>query len=182
MRRALGPEAHLVGVEAVGESAEIARSAGFDEVHRGYFPDALAGSGETFDLISYNDVLEHLIDPWSVLESTREYLAPGGRVLAAIPNIAWAPATVALLRGRWDYTEDGILDRTHVRFFTRATMVEMFESAGYRVLACEGANGLFQTRWAQDPFPPRRALKRLLARGLGDRQFLHFLIVASPTS
>ena len=180
LRAALGPQARLVGLEAVPQSAAIAREGHeFDEVIDGYFPDALEGRDDTFDLICFNDVLEHILDPWQILAEARARLAPGGRVLAAIPNIAYAPATLALLKGRWDYTDDGILDRTHVRFFTRATMVEMFERAGLTVELCEGMNGLFEQRWSHDPMPLRRVLKSGLARALGDRQFLHFLVVGA---
>jgi SAM-dependent methyltransferase len=178
LRAALGPRARLVGLEAVPESAAIARVGHeFDEVVDGYFPDALAERDDRFDLICFNDVLEHIIDPWRILREARERLTPTGRVLAAIPNIGFAPAVVDLLRGRWDYTDDGLLDRTHVRFFTRGTMVEMFERAGLAVELCQGMNGLYDTRWAADPVAPRRMAKKGLARVLGDRQFLHFLVV-----
>ena len=86
-----------------------------------------------------------------------------------------------LLRGRWDYTDRGTLDRTHVRFFTRATMVEMFERAGYTVELCEGINSVRQ-EWKQDPSGPRRLAKLLLERALGDARFLQFVVVAKRRS
>jgi hypothetical protein len=64
----LGPAARLVGVEPVPSQAARARVGhGFDEVIEGYFPDAMAGRSEDFDLICYIDVLEHVIDPWALL-------------------------------------------------------------------------------------------------------------------
>ena len=179
LRSALGPTARIVGVEAVAEQAAIARDGhGFDEVIEGYFPDAMAGRVEHFDLVCYNDVLEHLLDPWSVLVETRKHLAPGGYVLAAIPSIQFAPVLWKLLRGRWDYTDSGTLDRTHVRFFTRATMVEMFERAGYHVERCVGANSLAGD-WRAQPWGPRSLVKRMLLPTLGDSKFVHFVLVAS---
>ena len=178
LRSALGPDARLVGVEPVASQAARARmDHGYDEVVDGYVPDALRGRTDTFDLVCYIDVLEHVVDPWELLRETRAWLAPGGRVLAAIPSIQFAPVVWRLLRGRWDYTDWGTLDRTHLRFFTRATMIEMFEQGGYRVLRCEGANGV-DDAWAEDPNPLKRRAKRTLLPLLGDARYLHFVIVA----
>ncbi len=175
LREVLGPEARLVGVEAVPESADIARvDHGFDEVVNGYFPAALDGRPERFDLIAFNDVLEHIYEPWETLRACLDRLTPGGQVLAAVPSIQYLPVVLQLLRGRWDYADTGTLDRTHVRFFTRATMVEMFESAGYRVEVCEGANSMFDQaehlRW--------RRLRRL-RWATRDFHWMHFVILAT---
>ena len=180
LRRHVGASGRVVGIEAMPGPAADARSGhGFDEVLDGYFPDVLEGRDEAFDLISFNDVLEHILDPWQTLRDCHRHLTPGGRVLAAIPNIQYAPVVRDLLKGRWTYTDDGILDRTHVRFFTRASMVELFESTGYTVETCVGMNSI-NDRWRTDPLAPRRALKRLLARIIGDAQFMHFLVIARP--
>jgi 2-polyprenyl-3-methyl-5-hydroxy-6-metoxy-1,4-benzoquinol methylase len=176
LRRTLGPEARLVAVEAVDSQAAIARGAGvFDDVVSGYFPDALAGSAERFDAVCFLDVLEHVFDPWQMLEDTHERLNPGGVVVAAIPSIQYAPVLRSLLRGRWDYTDWGTLDRTHVRFFTRDTMVEMFEGAGYRVDRCEGVNSVWESDWA--PSLRRRAMVRMVPQS----EWLQFVVVATST-
>jgi 2-polyprenyl-3-methyl-5-hydroxy-6-metoxy-1,4-benzoquinol methylase len=178
LRRALGPDAYIVGVEPVSTQASLAREGhGFDEVVDGYFPDALAGRSDRFDLISFNDVLEHVIDPWQMLRDTALWLNPGGKVLAAIPSIQFAPIVWRLIRGRWDYLDYGTLDRTHLRFFTRATMVEMFEETGYRVLECRGANGVDAT-WPAEPRLVRRLAKKALLPFLGDSRYIHFVILA----
>jgi 2-polyprenyl-3-methyl-5-hydroxy-6-metoxy-1,4-benzoquinol methylase len=182
LRRLIGEQGRVVGIEAVPEQAAIARTGhGFDEVLDGYFPAALAGRDETFDLISFNDVLEHIFDPWQTLRDCHRHLTSSGRVLAAIPNIQYAPVVLDLVKGRWNYTDDGILDRTHVRFFTRSSMVDLFESAGYTVETCVGMNGI-NAKWATDPLAPRRWLKASLARGIGNAQFMHFLVIARPAS
>lgn len=194
LRAALGPDPYLLGIESVPSQAEYARQhSAFDRVITGYFPQVLDGDqDQTFDLITFNDVLEHIVDPWTTLAATRAHLAPGGKVIAAIPNIRYAPVMWQLARGRWDYTDMGTLDRTHVRFFTRATMIEMFEGVGYRVESCEGANPVY-IEWAggKPPpgvFAPKRRIRRAVAttigrgasRALGEAAFLHFVVVATP--
>jgi 2-polyprenyl-3-methyl-5-hydroxy-6-metoxy-1,4-benzoquinol methylase len=87
------------------------------------------------DFIICADVLEHLRDPWAVLAWLRTLLAPGGRAVVSIPNIAHWTARRALLRGRFDYTDHGLLDRTHLRFFTRASAAELARRAGFAVRA-----------------------------------------------
>lgn len=180
LRAALGDRATVVGLEAVASQAEAARHGhGFDEVVTGYFPEALDDRPGTFDAIFFNDVLEHIVDPWEVLREVPRFLSPDGRVVAAIPSIQYAPVVFKLLRGRWDYVDQGTLDRTHVRFFTRATMVEMFESCGYEVLSCVGANTMGR-RWAASGNPLLRAAARVLPVPFGDMRFVHFVVVARP--
>jgi len=88
---------------------------------------------ESFDYMVCADVLEHLKDPWKVLDRMRPSLRGNGAVVASIPNIANASAVAGLLRGRFDYVDWGILDMSHLRFFTRRTIEEMFAGAGYAV-------------------------------------------------
>lgn len=96
--------------------------------------DLLATFGEErFDVVTYGDVLEHLVNPDRVLENTRQILAPGGYVVASIPNVAHASLRLALLSGDFSYTDLGLLDRTHLRFYTRDTLDELFRSAGYTI-------------------------------------------------
>jgi 2-polyprenyl-3-methyl-5-hydroxy-6-metoxy-1,4-benzoquinol methylase len=80
-----------VGLEPIAEQAAVARRSGDDAVVEGYFPDALAGSDERFDCIVLNDVLEHMLDPWSVVADLRRLLAEDGRVVASIPSIQFLP-------------------------------------------------------------------------------------------
>jgi O-antigen biosynthesis protein len=93
--------------------------------------------GQKFDIAVFGDVLEHLRDPWNLLESLRNYLNPGGFVVASIPNIAHGSVRLSLLQGNFNYQQYGILDNTHIRFFTRATVDEMFKKAGYFVDALD---------------------------------------------
>jgi len=87
-----------------------------------------------FDCILYGDVLEHLIDPWGVLARHRKILRDDGTVICSIPNIRYYGILRSLIfKGRWDYTPLGILDRTHLRFFTLKTIEEMFRETGFEV-------------------------------------------------
>jgi SAM-dependent methyltransferase len=88
-----------------------------------------------FDAIIYGDVLEHLSDPLSALLAVNPSLAPGGLVVVSVPNVAHLWVRLALLGGRFDYTDRGILDRTHLRFFTRRTLLALLAEAGLAVSA-----------------------------------------------
>ncbi|MGE5140466.1 MAG: class I SAM-dependent methyltransferase, partial [Rudaea sp.] len=81
-----------------------------------------------FDVIIFADVLEHLRDPWSTLALVRPWLATGGAVLASVPNVAHWSLRLSLLLGRWEYTDGYLMDRTHLRWFTRRTLRALFES------------------------------------------------------
>jgi 2-polyprenyl-3-methyl-5-hydroxy-6-metoxy-1,4-benzoquinol methylase len=87
------------------------------------------------EIIICADVLEHLRDPWAVLAWLRTLLAPGGHAVISVPNIAHWTGRRALLRGRFDYADHGLLDRTHLRFFTRASAAELARRAGFAVRA-----------------------------------------------
>ncbi|MGH2711244.1 MAG: glycosyltransferase [Actinomycetota bacterium] len=88
---------------------------------------------ERFDVVIYGDVLEHLNDPETTLVRTKEVLASEGYVIASIPNVTHGSVRLALLVGRFRYTEMGILDRTHLRFYDRHGVEELFAAAGYSI-------------------------------------------------
>jgi len=92
---------------------------------------------EEFDVAVFGDILEHLRNPWKALEETKQILKKDGYVVASIPNIAHGAVRLALLQGRFEYAESGILDDTHLRFFTRKTVEELFKSSGYFVDAVD---------------------------------------------
>ena len=90
-----------------------------------------------YDAILFGDVLEHLRDPGAVLRAVRPLLAPGGVVISSIPNVAHYTIRAHLFEGRFDYADSGILDRTHLRFFTRATLIDLHQDNGYVVRSCD---------------------------------------------
>jgi 2-polyprenyl-3-methyl-5-hydroxy-6-metoxy-1,4-benzoquinol methylase len=87
----------------------------------------------TFDVVLCGDVVEHLRDPVAVLARLRPLLKREGRLVLSTPNVANWAIRLSLLAGRWRYTDRGILDRTHTHLFTRSTLREALEQAGYRV-------------------------------------------------
>ncbi len=117
-------------------------------------PDLQAAS---VDLILCLDVLEHLVDPWKTLRRLDALLKPGGMWIISVPNIRnYHILSDLAFRGRFNYADDGILDRTHLRFFTRSSAIQLAETTGAKV---------------QQVLLPdtQRWQKRLLARiGLGD--------------
>lgn len=93
-------------------------------------PETLSRVFGEFDVVLAGDVLEHLLDPEALLIQATRLLAPGGRVVVSLPNIAHADVRLALLAGRFDYTTWGLLDATHIRFFTHKTLQDLVKRAG----------------------------------------------------
>lgn len=126
------------GVEIAPDAAERARThldhvitGNIESVPDRELPDEL-------DLVLCLDVLEHLIDPWSVVRRLAARLRPGGAIIACIPNIRHLGTLgPLLLNGRFDYASSGTLDRGHLRFFTRASARALFEQAGLAVTRIE---------------------------------------------
>jgi 2-polyprenyl-3-methyl-5-hydroxy-6-metoxy-1,4-benzoquinol methylase len=92
--------------------------------------DVLARLDDTYDVVLAADVLEHLRNPLGCLRRAVGALAPGGIVILSIPNVAHGDVRLALFAGRFDYRDNGLLDRTHVQMFTLASLVEMIREAG----------------------------------------------------
>jgi 2-polyprenyl-3-methyl-5-hydroxy-6-metoxy-1,4-benzoquinol methylase len=126
-----------VGVELFSDAAHLAKKV-IDEVHIANienfelpFPDS------HFDVLIASEVLEHLIDPWSVLRRLHAKMKIGGRAFASSPNIAHISTLRMLIDGRWDLDPSGRMDRTHFRWFTPRSYRDMFEQTGYEVLSVE---------------------------------------------
>ncbi len=94
-----------------------------------------------FDAIYCNDVLEHLVDPYSVLGILKDKLTDRGVVISSIPNIRYHDAfKKVILQKNWDYEEHGIFDKTHLRFFTKKSIKKMYTDQGYTIVSHEGIN------------------------------------------
>lgn len=145
------------GVELFPQAAAIARGR-LDEVYEGNIEQMeLPIAPTSLDVVLCLDVLEHLIDPWTTASRLATLLKPGGVLIASIPNVRNVRVVLPLLfRGRWDYASFGLMDRTHLRFFTEHSAVELLRQAGLRVDAVR-TSGL-------QSFPKRAAL--LLSAGL----------------
>ncbi|MFN8050864.1 MAG: class I SAM-dependent methyltransferase [Acidimicrobiales bacterium] len=108
-------------------------------VYEGDLQTFEAPEGTSYRLLLFGDTLEHIARPETVLTSLREHLEPGGHLVISVPNIANWSIRLQLLFGRFRYTDRGILDRTHVRFYTKAGVEEMLNAAGFTVVKLQAA-------------------------------------------
>lgn len=122
------------GVEFIPEIAEQAQTR-LDQVWIGDIERMDLDIPErSLDVILCLDVLEHLVDPWSVVRRLDVLLKPGGCIVASIPNVRNSKVVFPLFwRGEWTYQDYGVLDRTHLRFFVRRTAIELMECSGLQV-------------------------------------------------
>lgn len=126
------PTTRVTGIEMLEKAAAVAREA-YEEVHVGKFEDIdLSAWQGKFDTIIAADVLEHMYNPWSVLQKLSPLLAPGGALYISLPNIRNLSILMGLVGGEWRYAGAGILDITHIRFFTKAQILEMLEQTGWQ--------------------------------------------------
>ena len=131
----------VAGIELVPEVAEIARAKPeIDEIIVGDIQEVeLPFEPASFDLLIAGHVLEHVRDPWKIQTKMLRYLRPGGQFIGSLPNVRCIYVTLPLvLKGRWDYTEEGILDWTHYRFFTKHSIRVLLEGGGLRVEHLKG--------------------------------------------
>ncbi len=169
----------VVGIEINPAIAEEARSrldrvlVGDVEAMELPFPE------HYFDAIVYGDVLEHLHDPWTLLSRHKRHLAEGGCIICSIPNAGHMSVVKNLLAGKWEYQPAGIMDRTHLRFFTLAEMRTMLENAGFSVN---------QVKRVEEPLDKEEEilLQKLKATGAATEEFIQgapvvqYLLVAAP--
>ncbi|HEY3768795.1 MAG TPA: class I SAM-dependent methyltransferase [Candidatus Angelobacter sp.] len=139
----------VTGVEIDAEAAELARSWCEKVVVHDLNDLEWANQvGGKFDTILCGDVLEHLAKPETVLRRIRRLLLPGGRVVICLPNIAHIRIRLKLLLGRFDYGPTGIMDVTHLRFYTYKTAQEFIEHAGFRIVSYHPmVGGGMPTHW-----------------------------------
>jgi 2-polyprenyl-3-methyl-5-hydroxy-6-metoxy-1,4-benzoquinol methylase len=121
------------GVELFPEPAAAARERLTEVVEGDVEQLELPWPAGSFDALILSEVLEHLRDPWAVLERLRPLLRPGGLVFVSTPNVAHREIIVMLLRGRWELRSYGPLDATHLRWFTPSSLRRAFEEAGFVV-------------------------------------------------
>lgn len=130
------PKAKLYGVELDQNTSRISnciakvKNSNIETEELGY-------DYEYFDLIILPDVLEHLVDPWTTLTNMKRYLKKNGQIIASIPNVMHISVVESLLSGSWTYQSAGILDKTHLRFFTLSGIQDLFKKVGFDNLDIE---------------------------------------------
>jgi SAM-dependent methyltransferase len=141
-------EAEVTGVE-LAETPAKAASGRLDRVLVGDVEEmGLPFATGSFDAIVCGDVLEHLCDPGDFLQRARDWLSANGRLIASIPNVRHHTVVRSLLDGNWTYESAGLLDRTHLRFFTRGMIEAIFQEAGFRVAQIDVVPGSGHAEWS----------------------------------
>lgn len=156
-------DAKLTGIEPDPERAAACRARGLDIVCA-YYDDETAAQLGAFDVIMFADVVEHVPDPVSLLERAAQHLTPNGRVIVSTPNVAHWTVRLNLLRGHFDYQSIGIMDATHLRWFTSRTIDRVVEAAGLTVDEHDWTSGTWMSVYRGIPSRFRKSLVRSLVR------------------
>lgn len=143
--------ASVLCVEPDAERAQLARERGL-VVHATDLDTFAATAPEPFDVAILADVIEHLAYPGPVLATARRLLKPSGHLLVSVPNVAHWTLRAALLRGRFDYEATGLMDATHLRWFTLASLRRMLEACGFAVEDSVGTLGSWHPAYAKFPW------------------------------
>jgi 2-polyprenyl-3-methyl-5-hydroxy-6-metoxy-1,4-benzoquinol methylase len=156
-----------VGIErqgaAAAQAAEVLSEVLVGDVDSLEIPYAEA----SFDLLMLGEVLEHLPDPEATLRRLTALVKPGGEVLASTPNISHWRVVVGLLAGRFDYQAEGVMDRTHLKWFTPRTLKHAFEQAGLTDVRVQPLGWKPRSRALSAALPMRHLLWRQIeARGV----------------
>lgn len=164
------------GIEPDKQSAENANKL-LDKVYNSFFDNQIDFGDKTFDCIIFNDVLEHLVNPFEALELCKRYLNKDGVLVASIPNIRFFDAIYHIvIQGDFMYTGAGIFDKTHLRFFTRKSMIRMFTDAGYKINSVDGINSIKELNYKG--YKNFKFINTLLFGKIADMEYLQFAISA----
>jgi 2-polyprenyl-3-methyl-5-hydroxy-6-metoxy-1,4-benzoquinol methylase len=162
-----GIEPHFESYLLAKQNLTVALNSVFDEEIEVKLQDM------KFDVILFNDVLEHILNPEFALQLAKKFLNKNGVVVASIPNIRYYPHLLEVLFEKdWLYRESGTLDKTHVKFFTSKSMRRLFNSEGYDVIDHQGINEYKDRKL--------NILFRLFPKFFGDMKYLQFVTVAKP--
>ncbi len=166
------------GIEPVTIAAAEAATK-LDHVIDGMFtPETVLPQG-SFDAIFFNDVLEHFFDPAAALCLARTLLKPDGVVIASLPNIRHFPTQWEIvIKGEWRYRDSGILDRTHLRFFTKKSILAFFADCDFKVEKIAGINrycGGTARKWRFF-----RIINLLTFTAIEDMKYMQFTVLARP--
>lgn len=131
--KGLNKARELVGVEIFDEAADEAANH-YEKVYPGDLEHMNLDYENYFDFVVCGDIIEHLVDPWGMLRKINTWLKSGGHVLVSIPNVRyWRVLRDLIFYGDWEYLDGGILDKTHLRFFTKKSILRGLIDAGFNV-------------------------------------------------
>ncbi len=138
---------------------------------------------EKFDVILCADVLEHIYDPTSLLRKAKSVISNNGYVVASIPNIVHIALIFEMLQGRFEYRDKGLLDDSHIRFFTRNTLIKNFSEAGFKIEHLDrGLIDPFNTEFTITADTPEdRAMLDYLRTHNKECFTYHFIVKATPS-
>jgi len=162
--------AHVVCIEPDADRAACARERGL-EVFAGTVEEFAECAERSFDAVVLADVLEHVPYPAPLLQALRTIVAPEGRLLVSVPNVAHWTVRASLLLGRFDYRPTGLMDATHLRWFTLSSLTRLLEACGFQIDARVSTTGEWLKVYQSLPpwsLVPRNARQRMLER-LADR-------------
>lgn len=149
-----------------------------DKVYNTIFDEAVDLGDQKFDCIVFNDVLEHLVNPFDALELCKKYLTSNGILVCSIPNIRFFDALYHIIVQKdFQYTGAGIFDKTHLRFFTKKSIMRMFVQAGYKLQTIEGINSIKVLNYKG--YKNFRILNTLLFNAIEDMEYLQFAVVVT---
>ena len=146
----LYPNARVHGMEIVENVADFASQ--YTDMSCDNIETYTFKENEKYDYVICGDVLEHLVNPYTTVDKIRDALKPGGCIIASIPNILNANVIYELLHGNFTYQDAGILDRTHLRFFTQKEVVKLFEERGFKITRIIGSSNPAESTSAHKEF------------------------------
>ncbi|HEX3866796.1 MAG TPA: class I SAM-dependent methyltransferase [Gemmatimonadaceae bacterium] len=164
------PHCLVEGFEYSATAAELAAKR-LDRVHTGDVERvdfATLFAPASIDALLLADVLEHLYDPWALLVRIRPFLTRDAQVIASIPNIRNLALITALAAGTFAYEPAGLLDVTHIRFFTRREIVKMFAETGYEIVTMNGVRDARLTPYEGTAFPVNLETESVQFKNLSD--------------
>lgn len=128
------------GIEPSLERSKLARTKGLT-VHNSYLTNELIGKLGKYDSVILADVIEHIPDPSELLDLTKPLLNADGVLILSVPNVAHWSMRLSLLLGKFEYSQTGILDATHLRWFTKSSLIKYVENCGFSVERVEVSSG-----------------------------------------
>lgn len=171
------PNLDLYGIEYNAEAAKKAARI-YEKIWVGDVNEVFSNKIDSgFDLIVFNDILEHIVDPWLCLQLAKNWLNPEGLVIASIPNIRFWPVLSDLIfQQNWRYREAGVMDKTHLRFFTKKSIRHLFNETGYKITEMHGINKTWKVsmRWW--------IINSVFLGRFEDCLYPQYAIIAKPTS